>query len=59
MRPCGSGAGVRIDGLFAKEIEECDGVPTRTARGIARKVGLPNSYYTRINNGPGGVRNRA
>ena len=33
MRPCGSGAGVRIDGLFAKEIEECDGVPTRTAQG--------------------------
>ena len=37
--------------LFAKEIEKCDGAPTRTAREIARKAGLPQSYYTEINNG--------
>ena len=37
--------------LFAKEIEECDGAPTRSAREIMRNAGLPESYYLRVNNG--------
>ena len=37
--------------LFAKEIDECDGAPTRNAREIVRKAGLPESYYTEVNYG--------
>ena len=37
--------------LFAKEIDECDGAPTRNAREIVQKAGLPESYYTEVNNG--------
>ena len=37
--------------LFAKEIEECDGTPTRTAREVALKAGLSAGHATEINNG--------
>ena len=37
--------------LFAKDIEECDGAPTRTAQEIVRNAGLPKTYDMRINNG--------
>ena len=37
--------------LFAKDIEECCGAPTRTAREIARRADLSPGYGTEINNG--------
>ena len=37
--------------LFANEIEECGGAPTRTAREVARKADLSLGYGTEISNG--------